>query len=983
MTSSPSHIKPTPQPWAILPKTWPAREGFQPAQNNISRMKSTLSNRPYDGRQFLLLGLWLSIGGALVAGILFAALLVSQGGEILRRDDAPVYFALGAIALSLALGAWGALRLAYRTRAVDAALRERERDLEMAQAGGRIGSVIIDLGRSEWMLSKVGYEVLGVPGGSWQPLAEFAAMLAPRARAEAVKSMQDNIASGKRTSAEYEIVRPVDGKAAWIRVMTDTEFDESGKPLRRIGTVQDITEEKAAAARIVRLSRLYAALSKTNEAVLHAKDFDLLCGEACRIAVEEGGMMSSTIRVHDARAGTLVRVASHGPVEGLVGRLVIAVDDSIGVASATFRSRTRSVIERMADNPLTHPSAEDARRQGISAMACFPLLTQDQVFGTFSVFASDSTDLDERIIELLEEIAGAIAFARAKMAADQRIERLSSLYAALSRTNEAIVRTPDWHRLCSEVCRIIVDLGQVHSAAIRMVETATGALVPVGHCGPRGYGVERLAAVSANSQLPQAVAFREDRACVAADIASDPALAAYHELARSGSVSAIFAVPIRQAGKPAGVLSVFAGDHGHFDDELAGLYAELANDLSFASEKLGNEAAMRESEMRYRTVADASPDGIRVMQGARVVLVNPAYQRLVGAPSVDSLHGRDAASNLAPKWREIALSRMHQVLDRGRAVAPMEQEMQRDDGSVVPVEVVTMPFVYDGKPATLSILHDLTERRRAESALRERERAALEEIRAVNESLETRIAERTLELTSANHDLEAANRDLESFSYSVAHDLRAPLRSMSGFAKLLELDVADGDLADVSRHAERIIDNAARMNALVDGLLAVSRVTHGALREEAIDFAKMVAEIAHEANPGSRAGIQIGPLPLVRGDMAALRQVWSNLITNAVKYSAKGDRPVIRIGSGIEGDEVVFHVSDNGAGFDPAYASRLFGMFERLHAPNEFEGTGVGLAIVRRSVERHGGRVWAEGRPNQGATFHFSLPASRVVEKQG
>jgi GTP cyclohydrolase II len=237
---------------------------------------------------------------------------------------------------------------------------------------------------------------------------------------------------------------------------------------------------------------------------------------------------------------------------------------------------------------------------------------------------------------------------------------------------------------------------------------------------------------------------------------------------------------------------------------------------------------------------------------------------------------------------------MHQVLDSGQAVAPMEQEMQRDDGGVVPVEVVTMPFVYDGKPATLSILHDLTERKRAEAALREREREALDEIRAVNESLEDRIALRTRELTATNRELEAANRDLESFSYSVAHDLRAPLRSMTGFAKLLELDIADGDLQDVSRHTERIIENAARMNALVEGLLAVSRMTHGALREEPIDFSHMVAEIARELNPGGRADIRIEALPMVKGDVSApgpviVRMHAANLLHDTVAGIGSGD----------------------------------------------------------------------------------------------
>jgi light-regulated signal transduction histidine kinase (bacteriophytochrome) len=203
---------------------------------------------------------------------------------------------------------------------------------------------------------------------------------------------------------------------------------------------------------------------------------------------------------------------------------------------------------------------------------------------------------------------------------------------------------------------------------------------------------------------------------------------------------------------------------------------------------------------------------------------------------------------------------------------------------------------------------------------------------------------------------------------------------MTGFAKLLELDIADGDLQEVSRHTGRIIENAARMNALVDGLLAVSRMTHGTLQEEPIDFSLMVAEITRELNPGGRADVRIEALPVVKGDVSALRQVWTNLISNAVKYSAKREQPEIRISAETIDDEVVFHVHDNGAGFDPAYASRMFGVFERLHAPNEFEGTGVGLAIVRRSVERHGGRVWADGRPDQGATFHFSLPAYRVVE---
>jgi light-regulated signal transduction histidine kinase (bacteriophytochrome) len=141
----------------------------------------------------------------------------------------------------------------------------------------------------------------------------------------------------------------------------------------------------------------------------------------------------------------------------------------------------------------------------------------------------------------------------------------------------------------------------------------------------------------------------------------------------------------------------------------------------------------------------------------------------------------------------------------------------------------------------------------------------------------------------------------------------------------------------------------------------------------------MVAEIVREAPPGPQVKLEVAALPVMRGDATTLRQVWRNLISNAIKYSAKRDKPEIEIACDLRDSEIVFHVRDNGAGFDPVYAQRLFGVFQRLHTAQEFEGNGVGLAVVRRIVERHGGRAWAEGRPGAGATFYFSLPASRIV----
>jgi len=253
----------------------------------------------------------------------------------------------------------------------------------------------------------------------------------------------------------------------------------------------------------------------------------------------------------------------------------------------------------------------------------------------------------------------------------------------------------------------------------------------------------------------------------------------------------------------------------------------------------------------------------------------------------------------------------------------------------------------------------------------------------LNATLEGRIAERTAELTAANQSLLESNRDLEAFSYSVAHDLRAPLRSMEGFARLFELDVAAGNFDDVSAHISRIVTSAARMDALIDGLLSVARVAHEALKEEDIDFSALVAEVLREIEIPDHARIEVGPCPRVRGDRVLLRQVWSNLIANAVKFSAKSEAPSISIGCELDARSAVFFVGDNGVGFDAANSGKLFEVFQRLHARTEFEGHGVGLAIVRRIVERHGGRIWAESVAGQGATFRFVLAHSRLLPQEG
>ena len=538
----------------------------------------------------------------------------------------------------------------------------------------------------------------------------------------------------------------------------------------------------------------------------------------------------------------------------------------------------------------------------------------------------------------------------------RRAARQSAI-AALGQ--EALAGTsPDVLR--EEVVRMLRDVFRIELAAVLELSADATILQPRAAVGTQAHALEHLS-LSAVEPSQYSYTLRHSAPVVVADNRTEtrfPVLPRLTEHAMASGMS----VAIRGRSRPYGVLAVHCARSRWFDADDADTLTAAANVLGMAIERTRAEAQLRASEARSRFLAnivEQSEDAIITRSLEDVIMTwNPGAERLYGYSAQEAI-GRKARDLYL---RELPESEYQRVLVRIRGAQPVRFETRctTRDGQTVYISGTAGPM-YDHAGAHIGeilLARDVTELRQAREALVQ-----------LNNDLEQRVAERTAQL-------EAAYREAEALSYSIAHDLRAPLRAISGYARILEEELAPILPDEAQNYLQRMGSNAVRLGTLIDALLSLQRLARQPLARTPIRVNEALEDALswlRREQPGRNIAVDVDDLGEADVDPALIRLAFANLLSNAIKFTRGRDPARIRVGCTENDGERIYFVQDNGAGFDMRFADKLFGVFQRLHPEAEYAGSGIGLASVHRIVQRHGGRIWAAGEVDRGATFYFTL----------
>ncbi|HCA26960.1 MAG TPA: hypothetical protein DEP05_04860, partial [Betaproteobacteria bacterium] len=569
----------------------------------------------------------------------------------------------------------------------------------------------------------------------------------------------------------------------------------------------------------------------------------------------------------------------------------------------------------------------------------------------------------------------------ARKKAEQALHKANRAYQALSDCDMAIAKATAERALLQKVCRILVERCGYRFVWIGFPQhDRKKGVKPVAHAGfDAGFldGLDIRWSDTEKGRGPLGAAIRKGKVAVVRSIQRSAKFTPWRKQAMKRGYASVAALPLIHGKETLGVLAIYAEIADAFDADELQLLRGLAHDIAYGiatlrtrEERRRAEQSLRDSEEKHRLLFETMSQGV-VYQDARgrILSANPSAEAILGfhlgkmrksAPAIPSwraIHedGSDFPAEMHPAMDALATGRV--VTDivmgvihppaRGNRWILVSATPQWRPGEKKPYQVY-------------STFTDITERRQVAAELQE-----------YRDRLEDLVAERTRELT-------AVNKELEAFSYSVSHDLRAPLRSINGFSLALLEDYGGKFDEQAQDYLVRVSDGARRMGELIDDMLTLSRITRREMRLEPLDLSAIAEDItAGLVHSGTGRDVEIAVMPNLSaiGDRGLMRIVLENLLGNAWKFTGKRQDARLEFGAALIDGQHTFYVKDNGAGFEMAYADKLFGAFQRLHAYTEFEGTGVGLATVQRAIRRHGGEVWGEGAVNEGATFYFRLPA--------
>ena len=718
---------------------------------------------------------------------------------------------------------------------------------------------------------------------------------------------------------------------------------DEGREIRQIlGITYDITERKHQEEQITKLTRLYSVLSRVNEAIVRVRDEESLYSEICRIVADVGGY--PLVWIGQAKDGFVMPVAWSGPTSDYLKAIRVEVQGELGKGpTGTCIRENRSVVnDDFTTNPATSPWREAAKSYGFRASAAFPLQREGKVIGAFTLYASEPKAFDIEQVGLLESLSADISYALDSL--DK--ERLRVL------AEEGLRETKDY----------LENLIDYANAPI-IVWDPSFKITRFNHAFERLTGLR--AAEALGEQLD--TLFPEE---------SRDASLEYISRTLSGERWEVVEIPIKKVD--GSVRTVLWNSANIYDKDGTTVVATIAQGQDITERKQAEEA-LRETKDYLENLIDYANAPIIVWDTSfRITRFNHAFERLTGLDTLE-VQGKPLDILFPEESKEDSLKYIKRALS-GERWEVVDIPILRTDGSIRTV-LWNSANIYDKASvvATIAQGQDITERKLAEEGLRK-----------ARDELEQRVQERTADLIKASMELEAraaelakktedltrSNSELEQFAYVASHDLQEPLRMISSYVQLLSRRYEgklDKDADDFIAYA---VEGTKRMQQLINDLLAYSRVGTRGKPPAPADFEDVFSEAMANlkiATEEAGAIVTHDQLPTAMADRLQMVQLFQNLIGNAIKFRGK-ETPQVHVSARQKEENWVFLVKDNGIGIDPQFYDRIFTIFQRLHGREEYPGTGIGLAVSKKIVERHGGRIWLESGPGKGTTFYFTVP---------